>query len=87
VRLHKAKSGLCFPNYEKIAEGAGCARSTVAEAIKPLEDAGSSHGSSGLGERLRRREDRPFRAERGIRGETARTLPASGPEKQNIGRQ
>ena len=38
--FHNAKSGLCFPSYEKIAERAGCARSTVAEAIKALEDAG-----------------------------------------------
>ena len=29
-----------FPSYEKIAEAAGSARSTVAEAIKALEDAG-----------------------------------------------
>ena len=38
--FHNAKSGLCFPSYEKIAEAAGCARSTVAEAIRALEDAG-----------------------------------------------
>src|SRR5271165_4793474 len=38
--FHNAKSGLCFPSYEKIAEAASCARSTVAEAIKALEDAG-----------------------------------------------
>jgi hypothetical protein len=38
--FHNAKSGLCFPSYEKIAEAAHCARSTVAEAIKALEDAG-----------------------------------------------
>jgi biotin operon repressor len=38
--FHNAKSGLCFPSYEKIAEAAGCARSTVAEALKALEDAG-----------------------------------------------
>jgi CRP-like cAMP-binding protein len=38
--FHNAKSGVCFPSYEKIAEAAGCARSTVAEAIKALEDAG-----------------------------------------------
>jgi len=40
--FHNAKSGLCFPSYETIAEAAGCARSTVAEAIKALEDAGVS---------------------------------------------
>jgi hypothetical protein len=38
--FHNAKSGLCFPSYETIAEAAHCARSTVAEAIKALEDAG-----------------------------------------------
>jgi hypothetical protein len=36
--FHNARSGLCFPSYETIAEAAGCARSTVAEAIKALED-------------------------------------------------
>jgi Helix-turn-helix domain len=38
--FHNAKSGLCFPSYEAIAEAAHCARSTVAEAIRALEDAG-----------------------------------------------
>ena len=38
--FHNAATGLCFPSYEAIAEKAGCARSTVAEAIKALEDAG-----------------------------------------------
>jgi hypothetical protein len=38
--FHNARSGVCFPSYEKIAEAAHCARSTVAEAIKALEDAG-----------------------------------------------
>jgi Helix-turn-helix domain len=38
--FHNAKSGLCFPSYEAIAAAADCARSTVAEAIKALEDAG-----------------------------------------------
>ena len=38
--FHNAKSGLCFPCYETIAEAADCARSTVAEALKALEDAG-----------------------------------------------
>jgi len=38
--FHNARSGLCFPSYESIADKAGCARSTVAEAIKALEDAG-----------------------------------------------
>ena len=38
--FHNAVSGLCFPSYEKIAEKAGCARSTVYEAIFALEAAG-----------------------------------------------
>jgi len=38
--FHNCRSGLCFPSYESIAEKAGCARSTVGEAIKALEDAG-----------------------------------------------
>ena len=38
--FHNAKSGLCFPGYEAIAEAAHCARSTVAEAIKALEESG-----------------------------------------------
>ena len=38
--FHNKVSGWCFPSYETIAEAAGCARSTVAEAIKALEDAG-----------------------------------------------
>lgn len=38
--FHNARSGLCFPSYETIANRAGCARSTVAEAIKALEEAG-----------------------------------------------
>jgi len=38
--FHGAKTGLCFPSYEKIAEAASCARSTVYEAIRALEDAG-----------------------------------------------
>jgi AraC-like DNA-binding protein len=38
--FHNARSGLCFPSYEKIADRAKCARSTVAEAIKALEDSG-----------------------------------------------
>jgi Helix-turn-helix domain len=38
--FHNARGGLCFPSYEHIAARADCARSTVAEAIKALEDAG-----------------------------------------------
>jgi hypothetical protein len=39
-RFHNARGGLCFPSYERIAVAAGCARSTVAVAIKALEEAG-----------------------------------------------
>src|SRR3954447_24313214 len=39
-RFHNAASGRCFPSYERIAEKADCARSTVYEAIRALEDAG-----------------------------------------------
>ena len=38
--FHNARSGVCFPSYERITVRAGCARSTVAEAIKALEFAG-----------------------------------------------
>jgi hypothetical protein len=38
--FHNVVTGKCFPSYEKIAEAAGVARSTVAEAIKMLEAAG-----------------------------------------------
>jgi hypothetical protein len=40
-RFHGADGGgRCFPSYEKIAAAARCARSSVAVAIKALEDAG-----------------------------------------------
>lgn len=35
--FHNARDGRCFPSYETIARLAGCARSTVAVAIKALE--------------------------------------------------
>ena len=38
--FHNSRSGVCFPSYEAIAARAGCARSTVAEALKVLEWAG-----------------------------------------------
>ena len=38
--FHNAASGRCFPSYERIAEKADCARSTVYEAIRALEAAG-----------------------------------------------
>jgi hypothetical protein len=39
-QFHNSRSGVCFPSYERIAEKAECARSTVAEALKVLEWAG-----------------------------------------------
>jgi hypothetical protein len=38
--FHNAASGRCYPSYERIAERADCARSTVYEAIHALERAG-----------------------------------------------
>jgi hypothetical protein len=38
--FHNATTGRCFPSYERIAEQADCARSTVYEAISALERAG-----------------------------------------------
>jgi hypothetical protein len=37
--FHNAASGRCYPSLARIAEAAGCARSTVQEAIKALESA------------------------------------------------
>jgi hypothetical protein len=39
-QFHNARSGCCFPSYERIAEAAGCSRSTVALALRALEFAG-----------------------------------------------
>lgn len=40
-RFHNADGGgRCFPSYERIAQAAKCARSSVAIAIQALEDAG-----------------------------------------------
>lgn len=38
--FHNERDGRCFPSYERIAEAANCARSTVYEAIRALEKAG-----------------------------------------------
>ena len=38
--FHNSRTGCCFPSYERIAETAECARSTVAEALRVLEWAG-----------------------------------------------
>jgi len=47
-QFHNAKSGLCFPSLESIAEKARCTRSTVAEAIKALEQAGLLSWDNGI---------------------------------------
>lgn len=39
-QFHNARSGLCFPSYDKIGEKADCAHSTVAKAIEALEACG-----------------------------------------------
>ena len=39
-QFHNGPTGRCFPSYERIAAAAGCARSTVAVALKALEFAG-----------------------------------------------
>jgi hypothetical protein len=39
-QAHNSRSGACFPSYERIADRAGCARSTVAAALQALEFAG-----------------------------------------------
>jgi hypothetical protein len=39
-QFHNSRTGACFPSYERIAEKAECARSTVAEALRVLEWAG-----------------------------------------------
>jgi len=50
--FHNAKSGLCFPSYERIAEAAGCARSTVASrTIRPAR--GVFLEGVGMGKRRR----------------------------------
>ena len=39
-QFHNSRTGICFPSYQRIAEKAECARSTVAEALRVLEWAG-----------------------------------------------
>ena len=39
-KFHNSKSGLCFPSYDTLAAAVGCARSTVAAALKALEAGG-----------------------------------------------
>ena len=38
--FHNAVTGRCYPSYEAIADRAGCARSTVYDAIRALERVG-----------------------------------------------
>jgi hypothetical protein len=59
-RFHNADGGgRCFPSYEKIARTARCARSSVALALKELEDAGLLTWVHRL-TRIRRREQDLF---------------------------
>jgi Helix-turn-helix domain len=44
--FHNAETGRCFPSYERIAERAGCAHTTVYEAIHALERVGIRVGST-----------------------------------------
>lgn len=39
-QFHNAGTGLCFPSLARIAEAAGCARSTAQAAVAALEDLG-----------------------------------------------
>ena len=55
-RFHGADGGgRCFPSYEKIAAAARCARSSVAVAIRALEEAGLLTWVNRIA-RIRRRE-------------------------------
>jgi DNA-binding MarR family transcriptional regulator len=91
--FHNAKSGLCFPSLERIAEAAGCARSTVAKAIKALEAAGLVTWVNRL---VRRREHdaagwrwRVYRTSNGYRfvdplaGQASKSESRSGTENQD----
>src|SRR5215472_32175 len=80
--FHNARSGCCFPSYETIAAKAGCARSTVAEAIKALEFAGVltwQNRITRIRERCRDLFDRDGRRWRVVRTSNAHVLidPAS----------
>lgn len=54
--FHNAGTGLCFPSYDRIAEAAGCARSTAQTAVAALEAAGLLTWVNRL---VRRREHGP----------------------------
>lgn len=54
--FHNARSGLCFPSIERIAEAAGCCPATVKNALKALEAAGLLTWVNRL---VRRREPGP----------------------------
>jgi hypothetical protein len=61
--FHNQHNGLCFPSYDRIAARAGCARSTVALAIKALESAQILTWVH----RLVRKRDRVLRTSNGYR--------------------
>ncbi len=54
--FHNAGTGLCFPSYERLAEAAGCARSTAQAAVTALERLGLLSWVNRL---VRRREHGP----------------------------
>jgi hypothetical protein len=54
--FHNAGTGLCFPSYERLAEAAGCARSTAQAAVAALEKLGLLSWVNRL---VRRREHGP----------------------------
>lgn len=54
--FHNAGTGLCFPSLDRIADAAGCARSTVQKALEALEACGLLSWVNRL---VRRREHGP----------------------------
>lgn len=76
-----AKSGACFPGYERIAEAAECCRDTVREAIKALESADVLTWVH----RLRREGSRVKRTSNGyvFRVPAAAETPAKAPKTEN----
>ena len=61
--FHNTHTGRCFPSYESIAARSGCARSTVAEALRALERAGVLSWQHRI-TRIRERCTGPVRRER-----------------------
>jgi hypothetical protein len=84
--FHNARTGLCFPSYETIADKADCARSTVALALIALEKAGLLKWVH----RLRRRYERVVNMfGEGVHGQRSRVERTSNgyrfPEPPDVG--